>query len=124
MLEKSGWERAEEGIQVSFQFADSDWKEAAALAVRKTAEEMHTFTVDDVYDRIHPNVQTPNGSALGHLMRGAAKDGIIQKTQDYRRSVRPTRHCAPQPVWRSLVFASVSSESAAEFQFTRPHGAI
>jgi hypothetical protein len=106
-IQKSGWDLAEEGIQVSFNFANSDWKEAAASAVRLTAQELPLFTVDDVYARIEKMVQTQNTSALGQIMRNAAKEGLIEKTAGYQRSARPQRHSAPQPVWKSLVFSGV-----------------
>src|SRR4051812_34936223 len=105
--EKSGWQLAKEGMQVSFDFADSDWKEAAANAVRQAAKELPLFTVDDVYSRIEKMAQTQNTSALGQIMRNAAKEGLIEKTAGYQRSTRPQRHSAPQPVWKSLVFSGV-----------------
>jgi hypothetical protein len=108
--EKSGWQLAEEGMQVSFNFANQDWKEAANSALRHTAQVMPVFTVDDIHralEKRSPAVTTPSASALGQIMRSAAKEGLIQQTGDFRCSSRPSRHSAALRVWKSLIFVGV-----------------
>jgi hypothetical protein len=97
---KDGMARVEE-------HADKDWKEAAENAVVEAALASPLLTSDDVMIRIDPGVETHELRALGSVMLRAAKNGWIEKAPlPPVNCARPSRHCAPLTVWKSLLFRS------------------
>jgi hypothetical protein len=80
--------------------ADHDWKTQALAAVRRTAEQLPEFIVDEVWatGRLE---STREDRALGPIMRAAAREGWMVRTDRTRPSVRS--HLSPKPVWRSLI---------------------
>jgi hypothetical protein len=55
-----------------------------------------------------PHFQTHNMSALGAVMRRAAKNGLIANTGEFRRSEMVQSHRDLRPVWRSLIRPSTA----------------
>jgi len=100
----TGWGLAVEGMERSYANAREEWKAAALEAVFTAASDLAYFTADDVWARFSEGYSTRNGSALGHTMREAKKNGWIATTGDFRYGTRPVMHCKPLPVWKSLLY--------------------
>jgi hypothetical protein len=116
-MSDTGWDRAETGIDRSYEAAPDDWKEDAELAVYRTAKELRYLTADDVWERFPEDDGSVNRSALGHIMRTAKKNGWIESTGTQERAKRPSRHCCHRPVWRSLIYEAAKPLSQAVFEF-------
>lgn len=83
--------------------ADPDWMIAAINAVKTVASRQPTFTTDDVWALLaNSGQETPEGRAMGAVMRRAAKEGIASTTEppEYRPSVRSECHGRPVRVWK------------------------
>jgi len=94
----------EEGIKKSHEALDPDWTAILVSAVEWCAKEFQYFTTDDVWMYIsNYTVAFPHPSALGHQMRLAVKNSLIERTGDFQESKRPAAHRRPLRVWRSLV---------------------
>ncbi len=85
--------------------ADEQWLVAADYAVAKVALRKAQLTADDVWDVLdRMDVATHEGRALGTVMRRAVKDGIIEATDSFVKSRRPSRHKGPVAVWKSRIY--------------------
>jgi hypothetical protein len=101
-----GERRKREAIDRVETNADERWKAAAAEVVRKVALGREEFTTDRIWgvlEREFSTLETPEPRAMGAVMRRAAKDGLIEKTDRHLPTARPEAHRRPIPVWRSLV---------------------
>ena len=79
---------------------DADWAARAQSVISGICRTQQTFTADDVWEHIeHPR----EPSALGVVLRRAAKQGDCICTDQYAQSTRPATHRRPLRVWRSLV---------------------
>lgn len=97
-------ERREEAIARAGAAADSDWKVLARKAIEQLARARETFTTDDVWKLLPADVaETHEPRALGAIMRAAARDGIIEATDEWTLSEQVSCHRRPKRVWRSLV---------------------
>lgn len=76
--------------------ANTDWKIRAEQAVLKLAGERETFIADDVWEFGIEKPKEPR--ALGGVMMGLSRRGVIIKTGQYRQS--KLRHLTPMAVWR------------------------
>lgn len=84
------------------------FRHAAAAAVAWCATHHETFTADDVWAQMVDAGGVPSTNdnrALGAVMRWAARDGLIEVTDQVRPSARVSLHGSPRRVWRSMVFA-------------------
>lgn len=102
-----GTAEREEAIARADEHADPDWKEIAYRAIVWLARVYSEFTTDDVWDamvRWYPQATTHEPRALGAIMRKAARNGVIEKTDRVRESIRPVCHRNPKAVWRSRVY--------------------
>ena len=89
------------GIATSYQAAPDDWKTAAAEEVEYLSRALDTFTTDEVIERLElRDIRPANLMALGHVMRQAAKDGLIVNSGERRRTRIARRH-RELTVWRS-----------------------
>lgn len=79
----------EAGIATAGAHAAPAWRIAAEEAVRWCSAHLTTFTTDDVIVRLDAlgAPRTHNLAALGPVMQGAARTGLIAKTGE----LRPTR---------------------------------
>lgn len=93
----------DEAIESVADNAGPVWRAHALAAVRKAAERHPELTVDDVHE--HITLPVLDARALGHVMRTAARDGLIAATGEYRTSRRPATHGRPCRVWRSRLRA-------------------
>jgi hypothetical protein len=85
--------------------ADEKWKKAADYAVMQLALRKPEVTADDVWDVLDGlNVGTHENRAMGPVMRRAAKDGIIERTDRTVKTRRPTRNNGDVRVWQSRIF--------------------
>lgn len=73
------------------------WLDLARHTIRTLAATGEPFTSDAVWERIG---QPPEPRALGAVMRGLARDGVIVSTGTYHPSQRVQNHCRPVAVWR------------------------
>lgn len=97
-----GRRKKHEGMELAYFNANSAWKEAAANRLVWLAHNRQTFTADDII--MHLNEQgivTGNNSALGAVMQAGARSGLIESTDHYITSKRPSRHQGPVMVWKS-----------------------
>lgn len=101
--ERTGWQLAVEGMERSYAAAPEEWKAAAMEAIFTAACDLPELTADDVWKCFPKGYQISNGSALGHAMRAAKKEGWIVNTGEHRLGTRPEMHCKPVPIWRSLI---------------------
>jgi len=99
---------AERGIRQAFTHAKEQNKDAARLIIQDLAATRPFFTSEDVWKRC---AETPGhtidprrGSFLGHLLREAARDGLIALLPADFPSERPANHCRILRVWRSLIY--------------------
>lgn len=91
-------ERVEKG-------ADEKWVKAADYAVAHLALRKPEVTADDVWDVLDGmDVDTPEHKAMGPVMRRAAKEGIIERTDRTVKTRRPSRNKGDVRVWRSRIF--------------------
>lgn len=91
---------AEEAIARVSGSLTEDQRDDGILAVGEAALVRPTITTDDV------DFELPEGvdpRAFVTLMRGAAKHGFIEITDEYRPSTSVTCHARPKRVWRSLL---------------------
>jgi len=83
--------------------ADPDWKQTALDVVHDLARTRDEITTDDVWRVIEQRgVGTHEHRALGAVMKRAAAEGWIARTDRTRRSERVQRHAGDVRVWRSL----------------------
>ena len=80
------------------------WKDTFRVTVQYLAHHGARFTSEDVVSI----VGLPNGeiakdanNAVGAMMNGLAKRGVIRKTSERRPSRRPTSHGAELAVWEA-----------------------
>lgn len=79
-----------------------EWRAAIRAAICDIAATHSTFTTDEVwqYCEDHGISNPSEPRALGAVMRDVASSGVIEPTNEYRLSARPTCHRRPIRVWR------------------------
>ena len=85
--------------------ADRKWKAAYYASIIWCARELDALTTDDVRDRMKdhfPELSTPTPSASGPIIRRAATNGIISKTNHQNMTRDKIRH-RDLTVWYSLL---------------------
>jgi hypothetical protein len=83
---------------------EEDWSIRAMHALWTCARALPEFIVDDVWRYMDVADVPHNGKAMGPVMTGAARQGLIENTGRIRLSDRRTSHRNPRPIWRSKVF--------------------
>ena len=78
--------------------APEEWLRDAHLKVHEVAYRLDDFTTDDLFE--WGLWQPPEPRALGPVMLKAVRDGLIEKTGDYRQSRMPRCHGRPKAVYR------------------------
>jgi hypothetical protein len=102
-------EQIREGMAQAEQNACQEWKTVITGCILAVARKLPELTVDDVLSEIEsiPESQRPsthNLSALGPMMRNAAKDGLISRTGKFLRSEREIKRGNLHAVWASNYF--------------------
>lgn len=101
----SAEEERDRAIALAESHADEVWKGLVQYAIRELARTHSTFTSEAVWhfmEERFPDFATHERRAMGPMMQGAAKDGLIAPTDEFVKGERPSRHAAPIRVWRSL----------------------
>ena len=88
--------------------ANPDWKVEAVRVVSTVAQRMPEFTTDDVWHLIEEVTHEPR--AMGPVMKAAAAAGLIEATDRFKLTERPSRHRAPVRVWKSLVYKETDND--------------
>lgn len=103
MLTQLGLELKEQGMEQARRAPDvQTWKAEFVAAVQEMVDRGWVFTSEDVLSvvglpRVEVGVNANN--AVGAMMNGLAKRGIIKKTAERRKSRRPSSHGAELAVW-------------------------
>lgn len=84
--------------------ADASWQLAAIEVVRRLAAELVDFTTDEIWERLEHPPREPR--LFGPLMRACEREGIIERTEEFRPSTRPINHGRRQQVWRSRLLTA------------------
>ena len=96
---------AEAGMKRADAAASPEWKMFCREAIGKLAKTRETFTTDHVHEELESNgIATINGSAIGPMIRKAAKHGVIKNSGMTTRSQRPVSHGRITIVWQSLIY--------------------
>ena len=88
--------------------AEPDWREQALEAVRRTAERLAIFTVDDVWD-VGELPATRENRAVGAVMLRAARLGWIRATHRFVPTTRVASHGCPRRQWESLIYVAAGA---------------
>jgi hypothetical protein len=93
-----------DGMARAWDAANTDWKAAATAIVRHLAETRAEFTADQVWAELDAlGFATREHRAMGAVMRAAAVDGLIVKTDRVTPTSRPCANRRPVAVWQSLL---------------------
>ena len=85
--------------------ANPEWVQAASGALAQLARRLPELTADEVWEELaDKHVDTPNGKAMGNIMRNAARARLITRTDRTVKTRRPTRNRGDVRVWRSLIY--------------------
>lgn len=80
--------------------ANGEWLEAARTACLRVANAKPTFTSDDVWDVLEwQNATTHEPKAMGAVLAGLSKAGLIRKTGRYRPTRRAIAHGRDLAEW-------------------------
>lgn len=97
--------------------APDQWRTTALMIVRWIALTREQFTTDTVWQvLVNLDTEVPHENrAMGAVMRQAARNYWIEKTDRTRCSARPACHRRPLAIWQSLLFgqAPVGNEARA-----------
>lgn len=95
--------QAQEGINISYANAPSEWKKICRETLVELCTSKSEFTTDELWERLaDKGIHTGEPRALGAIIQGAHRSGMIKKTGHYLPSHR--RHNAPIPIWQSLIY--------------------
>ena len=93
-----------DGMARAWDNANTSWKAAATAIVRHLAETKREFTADDVWAELDLlGFTTREHRAMGAVMRAAAMDNLILKTDRVVPTTRPSANRRPVAVWSSLI---------------------
>lgn len=79
--------------------ASGAWIAEVEGIVKRLAKAGGEFTADDIWKKM--TKETPNGRALGGVLKAMSLNGIIEPTDRFIPTVRASRHAAPIRVWRA-----------------------
>ena len=80
--------------------ADKVWMDAAHQALVRLTETRQKFTSDEVWAAL--DMPPREGRMIGNALSRAQHAGLIEPTDEHRRSTRVANHTRPVRVWRSL----------------------
>jgi hypothetical protein len=93
-----------DGMARAWDHANTNWKAAATAIVRHLAETNREFTADSVWAELEAlGFTTREHRAMGAVMRAAAMDNLIVKTDRVVPTTRPSANRRPVAVWQSLI---------------------
>ena len=94
-------------IEQSYRRAKVEWKQIANRAVfylAKTSRQFTSADIDLAMMKHYPEQKTYDKRALGHVLRAAAGEGYITRTEQFIPDPRPNCHQNPIRVWKSLIY--------------------
>ncbi len=80
--------------------ADQIWLHSAVEKIAWLAERQGEITADDLWE--HMEYPPRESRLVGHALKRAQSQGLIDSTGRHQRSRRPMNHTRPVLVWRSL----------------------
>lgn len=85
--------------------ANQAWIDLSLKIIRILAESSSSFTSDQVWEELasYPEIKTHQPSAMGAVFRKAAALNIIEATDRFIQSQRPSSHARPIRVWNSKI---------------------
>jgi hypothetical protein len=93
-----------DGMDRSWSHANTNWKAAANAVVRHLSKTKPEFTADHVWAELDSlGFTTHENRAMGSVMRQAAADELITKTDRVVPTTRPSANRRPVAIWRSLM---------------------
>lgn len=93
-----------DGMERAWNHANTNWKAAAIAVVRHLATTKSEFTADEVWAELDSmGFTTGEHRAMGAVMRQAAVDELIVKTDRVVPTTRPSANRRPVAIWRSLL---------------------
>ena len=101
--EETADEAATAGMEQAYRNSTTDYKRAARERLSYLIREYNKFTSDDIINHLNRIGIVGNHSALGAMIKGAERAGLITATGEYRESNRAERHKAPVRVWKSNI---------------------
>lgn len=96
-------EAAIAGMESSYRNSTSEYKAAAKARLTHLIQNYNKFTSDDIINDLNRIGIVGNHAALGAMIKGAERAGLITSTGEYKESSRPERHRAPIRVWKSNI---------------------
>lgn len=97
-------EATEAAIQAAHAHADETWKSTAYAAIVTVARRKPKLSADDVWEELQGSTPTTHEpSALGPLIRIAARNGIIRKAHGEMVKTRFERRHRELQQWISLI---------------------
>lgn len=91
------------GIELSYRNAPTYFKNAAREALHDILKSQPEFSADDIWIALgEKGITTGEPRALGAIIQGAARAGLIKPTGNYVKSIR--RHGSPIPLWISNIY--------------------
>ena len=108
MTQTTIFDRAErakqEGMEVSYRNADSQWKKMAVEHVKHLINAKEEFTAEEVVMHLNElGIFTGENRAMGAIMQSFHRAGQI-KPWGFSESKRPECHKSPVRVWKSLIY--------------------
>jgi hypothetical protein len=102
-----GEARKDDGMTRAWDHANVDWKAAALAVVQHLASTHTSFTTDAVWAELDAlGYATREHRAMGAVMRQAAQQNWIVKTDRVVPTMRPMANRRPVAVWQSLALRS------------------
>lgn len=96
-------QKKQEGINLSYSHTDSYWKNAVREVLRTICLNSPEFCTDEVWDKLGElGIHTGEPRALGAIIQGAHRSGMIKPTGQYVPSYR--RHNSPIILWQSMIY--------------------
>ena len=93
-----------DAMERAWNHANTNWKAAAIAVVRHLATTKSEFTADEVWAELDSlGFTTREHRAMGAVMRQAAVDELIVKTDRVVPTTRPSANRRPVAIWRSLL---------------------
>lgn len=95
---KTGKQLRDEGVQLVSD-NNPEWMDEAYSVISELAQLGLPFTSDDVWKKL--STLPKNNSAMGAVFRKAVADKIVEPTQQFILSARPSAHSRPIRVWKA-----------------------
>lgn len=92
----------QDGIELVYRHADSQWKKAAAERLLEVAQSRQRFTSDDILIPLEEQgITTGDNRAISAILQSAKRMGLISPTDFSIRCRRKSRHHGDVRVWKS-----------------------